>query len=147
MSLNLPAGFFAAAALAAFGALGHRASLAAAFAPAEHLHHVGADLGAIAVLAVLVLALARAQLALDVDLRALLQVLAGDLGEAAEEGDAMPLGGFLLLAARLVLPRVGRRDANVGDGVTARQIFGFRVGAEIADDDDLVHRCHITPLV
>src|SRR6185436_10439766 len=81
--------------------------LAAALAPAEHLHHVAADLGRVAVLAVLVLPLARAQAALDVDLRALFQVFAGDLGETAEEGDAMPLRRFLFLATRLVFPGVG----------------------------------------
>src|SRR5262245_51880007 len=57
-----------------FSRLGAR--LAAAFAPAEHLHYVAADLGAVAILPFLVLPLARAQAALDVDLRALLQVLA-----------------------------------------------------------------------
>src|SRR5688572_9049934 len=88
-----------------FSRLGAR--LAAALAPAEHLHHVGADLGAVAVLTVLVLPLARAQAALDVHLRALLQVLAGHLGQPPEERDAVPLGGFLHLAARLVLPLVG----------------------------------------
>ncbi len=43
----------------------------AARAAAEHLHLVGVDLGRVAVAAFLVLPLARAQLALDVDLRAL----------------------------------------------------------------------------
>src|SRR5687768_17255937 len=96
-------------------ALGAR--LAAAPAPAEHLHHVGADLRRIAVLAVLVLPLARAQAAFDIHLRALLEVLAGDGGEAPEESDAMPLGGLLHLAAGLVLPFVGRGDADIGDRI------------------------------
>src|SRR3982750_1936697 len=43
---------------------------------AEHLHRVGDDLGRVAVLAFLVLPLARADAALDVDLRALLEVFA-----------------------------------------------------------------------
>src|SRR5262245_34494261 len=52
---------------------------AAAFAPAEHLHGVAANLGRVAVLAgLLVLPLAGAKLSLDVHLRALLQVLARD---------------------------------------------------------------------
>src|SRR6266850_7438295 len=83
------------------------ARLAGAGARPQHLHDVAANLGAVAVLPLLVLPLARAQAALDVDLRALLQVLAGDLGQAAEKGDAVPLGGLLHLAARLVLPAVG----------------------------------------
>jgi hypothetical protein len=152
MSSNLP--FFApacAGAAPAFGSLrrllGHGTAFAAAFAPAEHLHLVGADLRGVAILAVLVLPLARAQAAFDVDLRAFLQVLAGDFGKAAEERDAVPLGGFLLLAARLVFPRFRGRDADVRHRIAARQVFGFRVSAEIANDDHLVHRSHVTPLV
>src|SRR5687767_851117 len=74
------------------------ARLAAALAPAEHLHHVGADFRRVAVLAVLVLPLARAQAPFHVHLRALLEVLSVDGGEAPEEGDAMPLGRLLHLA-------------------------------------------------
>src|SRR6266850_7506005 len=61
--------------------------LAATGARAEHLHGVGDDLGRVAVLAFLVLPLPRAQAALDVDLRAFLQVFPGDLGEAPAEHD------------------------------------------------------------
>ena len=96
-----------------------------AAAAAEQLHAVGDDLGRVALLAFLVLPLARADAAFDVDRRALLQVFARDLGGLAEERDAMPLGVLLLLAA-LVLPRVGRGDADVGDRVAARQVARFR---------------------
>jgi hypothetical protein len=47
----------------------------------QHLHLVGADLCGVALVAVLVGPLARAQRAFDIDLRALAQVLAGDLGQ------------------------------------------------------------------
>src|SRR5262245_46250201 len=123
-------------------ALGAR--LTATFTPAEHLHRVAADLGAVAVLAgFLVLPLARSQAAFDVHLRALLQVFARDLGQAAEKRDAVPLGGFLRLAARLVFPAIGGGDANIGDGLTARQVTRLRVRAQVADDDYLVDRCHL----
>src|SRR5262245_30131932 len=69
----------------------HLARRAAAFAPAEHLHHVATDLGRVVRLAVLVV-LARAQAAFDIDLAALLQVLAGDFREPAPEADPVPLG-------------------------------------------------------
>src|SRR5690606_25975563 len=49
----------------------------AAATAVEHLHLVGDDLGGVAVVTLLVLPLARAQAAFDVDLRSLLQVLAG----------------------------------------------------------------------
>src|SRR5690606_25943089 len=79
------------------GAFGRRARLrgpgrggivarpATAFPAPEHLHGVGADLGGVAVLPVLVLPLAGAQASLDIDLRALLQVLARHLRQPAEE--------------------------------------------------------------
>jgi hypothetical protein len=86
----------------------------ASHAGAEHLHAVGHDLGGVLVGAVLVLPLARLQAPLDVHLRALFQVLARDLGELPEEGDAVPLGLLLLLAV-LVLPCLGGRDRHVGD--------------------------------
>src|SRR5262245_46007933 len=120
------------------------ARLAAALAPSQHLHGVAADFGAVAVLAgLLVLPLARAQAALDVHLRAFLEVLAGDFRQAAEEGNAVPLGLLLHLAARLVLPAVGGGDADVGDRLAAGQIAGLGVCAEVADNDHLVHRCHL----
>src|SRR5688572_5663115 len=56
-------------------ALGARFRRAAALARTQHLHGVAADLGRVVRLPVLVV-LARAQAALDVDLRALFQVLA-----------------------------------------------------------------------
>src|SRR6266850_6804080 len=79
--------------------LGHcltalRSRLAGPGARAEHLHGVGDDLRAVAVLAFLVLPLARADAALDVHLRALLQIFARDLRKPAEEGDSVPLGGL-----------------------------------------------------
>src|SRR5215467_4423705 len=124
-----------------------RARVAHPRAAAEHLHALGDDLGRVALLAFLVLPLARAQRALDVDLRALLQVLARDLGEAVEEHHAMPLGALLLLAARLVLPLVGGRDRDVGDRAALGGVAGLRIAPEVAYDDDLVDRCHVYPSV
>src|SRR5258706_8145838 len=69
-----------------------------ALARAQHLHLVGDDFRRVLVGPVLVLPLARLQAPFDVDLRALLQVLARDLGELAEERDAMPFRLLLHLA-------------------------------------------------
>src|SRR6185436_4558298 len=118
------------------------ARLTGARARAEHLHAVAHDLGGVAVLAFLVLPLARAQAALDVDLRALLQIFAGDLGQLAAEDDAVPLGLLLLLAARLVIPLERRRHRNVGDRRAVGHIACLGIAPEVADQDDLVHRCH-----
>src|SRR3990172_5929783 len=118
------------------------ARLSRPLAPAKHLHRVGDDLGRVAVMALLVLPLAGADAALDVDLRALLQVLAGDLRQAPEERDAVPLGRLLLLAARLVLPAIGGRDADIRHALAARQIASLGVGPEGSHQDHFVHGCH-----
>src|SRR3954454_17310750 len=124
---------------------GLRARLPRAGARAEHLHRIGHDLGAVAVLALLVLPLARADAPLDIDLRALLQVLARDFGQATEESNAVPFGCLLHFSARLVLPAIGGGEANVRNRVAARQILCLRVRTEITDQNYLVYRCHFTP--
>src|SRR5690606_10853167 len=71
----------AAAALEAAPA-GRSATRAAAFpAAAEHLHVIGDDVGEIALLAIIAGQFAVGDASFDVDLRALLQVFAGDLPE------------------------------------------------------------------
>src|SRR5690606_20536329 len=110
---------------------------------AKHLHLVGDDVGRVAFDALLVGVLVGAQRAFDVDLAALLQVLTGDLGQAAEEFHAMPLGAFLLLAGLLVRPLLGGGDADRGDGRAGRRVPGLRVVAQVAYQDDLVDAsCH-----
>src|SRR5207248_5480671 len=94
-------------------ARGSRARPAAA--AAEHLQIVADDLGRIALVSLLILPLARVQAPLDVDLRALAQVLARDLREPPEERHAMPLGALLLLAGLLVPQAFARRHAPVRD--------------------------------
>src|SRR5258705_10166799 len=76
--------FLGFAGLAGFAALARAAGAAAA---AQHLHVVRDDFRRVTVVALLVLPLARAQPSLDVDLRTLAQVLAGDLAHAAEQRD------------------------------------------------------------
>ncbi len=121
----------------------HLVVAASAFArAADQLHPVGHDLGRVLLDAVLVGVLARLQPALDVDRAALLQVLARDLRLAAEQDDAVPLGAFLLLAA-LVLPLLGRRDVEVGDRIAAGRVARLRIAAQVAEQDHLVHRCHL----
>src|SRR5688572_11353563 len=111
-------------------------------ARAQHLHSIGHDLGGVLVVAVLVLPLARLQPPLDVDLRALLEIFARDLGQPPEEGDAVPLR-LLLLLALLVLPRVRGRDRDVRDRRAVGHVAGLGIAPEVADEDHLVHRCHV----
>src|SRR6266850_2903499 len=108
----------------------------------EHLHAVGDDFGGGALLAFLVLPLARAQRSFDVDLRAFLQVFAGDLGQAAEEHDAVPLGAFLFFSARLVFPGVGGGGRNVGDRSAFGVVTRLGIAPEIAYENHFVYRSH-----
>src|SRR5271168_3361605 len=78
---------------------------------AEALQH---DLGRVAVGARLVLPLAGLELALDIDLGALLAVLLRHLAEVlVEDHDVVPLGLFLALARGLVAPGLRGRDREV----------------------------------
>jgi len=120
-------------------AAAHAVATAHALAAAQHLHVLGDDVGRVTLDAVLVGVLAGLQAAFDVDRGALLEVLAHDLGQAAEERDAVPFGQFLLFAGLAVLRLVRGGDRDVRDGVAARHVADFRVAAEVADDDDLVN--------
>src|SRR5581483_4755727 len=112
----------------------------------EALQH---DLGRVAVLPVLVLPFAGLQLALEINLRTFLEVLLGDLGEAfAEDDDAVPLGLLAPLAGRLVAPAFGRGHPQSDDRAPILGAADLGVGAQIADENDLVDAaCHRTLLV
>src|SRR5262245_3455020 len=103
-------------------------------------HH----LGGVLVLAGLVLPLARLQLALEIDLRALLQILLRDPAKTfVEDHDAVPFGLFLAFAGGLVAPGFRRGHAQIRDRPTILRAPDLRVLPEIADEDHLVDRtCH-----
>src|SRR5262249_46347030 len=97
---------------------------------AEFLQH---DLGRVAILAALVLPFARLQLAFDIDLRALLQILLGDLGEVVvENDDIVPLGLVLALAGILVAPGLGGGDPEIDDRVARIEPPDFGIRPQIA---------------
>src|SRR5213592_4586654 len=80
------------------------------------------------------------QLALDVNLGALLQILLGDLAEPLiEDDDPVPLGLFLALAGRLVAPAFGGRHVQIGYWPPILGPPNLRVLAEISDQNHLVH--------
>src|ERR1700722_5535469 len=124
------------------------ASTARTAAPAEHLHLVGDDLGGVAVAAFLVLPFAGAQPALDIDLRALAQVLGGDLAQAPEQRHVVPLGAFLLLAGLLVLPTLGGCEPHVGHRHARGHGPRLGISAQMTDKDDFVDAArHVLPLM
>src|SRR5471032_2676595 len=117
----------------------HAAAFTHALTAAQHLHLLGDDVGRVLFDAVLVGVFAGLQTAFDVDRRAFFQVLADDFSQAAEEGDAVPLGQLFLLAGVAVLRFERGRHGDVGDRVTARHVANFRIATQIADDDDFVN--------
>src|SRR3546814_9854286 len=92
----------------------------------EHLHLVGDDLGEVLLHPVLDGVLVVADLAFHVDLRALEQVIAGDLAELAEAGHPVTLGVFLRIPVA-VPADAGGRQADLGEGPRSDE---RRVGQE-----------------
>src|SRR3712207_2982233 len=83
----------------------------------------------------------RSQLALQVHLRALLQVLLSHAGQVlVEDHHRVPLGLLLALARGLVLPGLGRGNPQVHHRIAAAQPTNLRVPPEIANQYHLVHR-------
>src|SRR4029077_16924703 len=83
---------------------------------------------------------ARLQLALEVNLGALLQILLGDLAKALiENHDPVPLGLLLALAGSLVAPAFRGGDAEIGDRTPILCAPDLRILAEISDQDHLVY--------
>src|SRR4029077_21280880 len=82
-------------------------------ASAEHLQIVADDLGRVALVALLVLPLARPQASLDVHLRSLTQKLSGNLSPSAIKRSPVPFGPLLLLTGLLVAPALARRYTQV----------------------------------
>src|SRR5215510_12479623 len=99
------------------------------------------DFGRVAVLAGLVLPFARLKLPLDVNLRALLQILLSNAGEVLVEDDhAVPLGLFAPLAGRLVAPVLAGGYPQIDDRPPIVGLADFGVGPGIAVENDLVDR-------
>ena len=97
------------------------------------------DFGRIAILAVLVLPFSGLELALDINLGALLQILLGNLAETfTKDHDAMPFRLFFPLAGVLVAPGIRGRNAQIGDRTTVLCALDFRVGAEISNQNDFI---------
>src|SRR6476646_1882154 len=103
----------------------------------EALQH---DLGRVFVLPRLILPFARLQRTLEINLRALLQVLLGDPAKSfVEDDDAVPFGLFFPLAGRLVAPGLRRGHAQIRDRAPVLRTPDLGILAEIADEDHLVH--------
>src|SRR5262249_17879522 len=99
-------------------------------------HH----LGGVLVLARLILPFARLQLALEIDLRALLQILLGHPAKPLVEDDhAVPFGLLAALAGCLVAPGIRGGHAQIGDRPAVLRAPDLGIFAEIADQDRLVH--------
>ena len=112
---------------------------AALAAGIEHLHVKDYDLGRIALLAALVVPRAGLQLAFDIDLAALFEVLLGHLGLPTPEHEPMPLGSLLALPCIAVIPAFRSRQAEIGYGHSVRRVAYFGIAAQIADQNYFVY--------
>src|SRR5262249_50767670 len=129
------------------------AGIAAGAAGVEHgefaakaLQH---DFGRVFLLTRLVGPFARLQLALDIDLGALVQVFLGHVHNALiEDDDPVPLGLLATLAGVLVAPAFGGGKREVGDTRAVLRAADFGIAAQIAHQNDLIHAtCHdVSPL-
>src|SRR5947209_6811658 len=120
---------------------GRTVGLEVAAAPAEHLEVLADDLGLVPLLArLLVVPGTRLEPSLQVDLLALGEVLAGDLGLLAPDDDLVPLGLLLLLAV-LVPPAAVGGQGEAGDRLPRRGRPHLGVAAQVADQDHFVDHC------
>src|SRR5262249_19067761 len=80
----------------------------------------------------------------EINLRALLQVLLGDLGEPlAEDHHAVPFSLFAPLAGVLVPPVLRCGHPQIDDWTPVLGAADFRISAQITDENDLVDAaCH-----
>src|SRR5690606_66273 len=84
--------------------------------------------------------LAGLKLPFEINFRALLQILLGDLAKTfIENDDAMPLRPFPALAAVPIAPAFARRNAKVTDGTPVVHITNLRIRPEIADKNDFIN--------
>ena len=91
--------------------------------------------------------LAGPELALEVHLRPLAQILLGDLAQAlGEDDDTVPFGSFTALAGVAIAPSLCRGNGKVHDRLAIIHVPHVGVAPEIADQDDLVHTPRHTPL-
>src|SRR5579863_7439539 len=116
-----------------------------AFAASAEQHQVvHDDLGHVFLLAAgLVVPGMGAQAALDVNLVALLQILAGNLRGARPGGDVVPLGAVLPVAVFVLEAFVGGQT-KLGHGRALGRVFHFGIFAQVAEKNDLVDTfsCH-----
>ena len=100
----------------------------------EHLEIEDEDFGGVAVLPVLVLPFARANLAFHEYMRALAQVLRGNFGLPSVKDKVVPFGGFALFASLFVFPAFGCGDAGVGYCAAVGEGAVFGVAPEVSDE-------------
>src|SRR5690606_34381349 len=118
------------------------ARVAALAGRTQELEGLRVDLGRLPLVAVLVLPVPRAELALDVDGAALVQVAGALLGGLRPRHDPMPLGALFAVAVA-VREDVGRSDREVGHRLSALGVAELGVAPEVADQDHLVDARHV----
>src|SRR5271170_3724764 len=115
------------------GARGH-----AVTATTQHPETIRHNLETGPLLALLVLPFAGLDPAFDENQRALLQVLLGNFGLFAPDHNLVPLRALLPFTVAILIRFVGG-DAEIGYGLAAGGVAGFRVAAETAKKNNFIH--------
>src|SRR5262245_56245241 len=118
-----------------------RGAGAPAASAAQQHYAIAPHPGAFPLVAVLVGVFVGLKPAFDVYLLALHEVLGERLGLLPPQIDVVPLRALLTLAA-LVVPDLGGRKAEFGDGSTARRIAQLGIATEVSDENDFINRSH-----
>ena len=117
--------------LVAAAAARHAAAAASAAAAEQH-DLVAADLGGVALVAVLVVPLARLEAAFDVDLLALRQVFRSATRPTLPQNTTRCHSVFSCRWPRLVVPHFGGRHVERRHGGAARRIAQLGIASEVA---------------
>ena len=114
-----------------------RCATAVVIPPAQHFHFVGDNVVCGTLDTVFALIFSALDAALQINLAAFAQVLAGDFGQTAVHGDVVPFGTLYALAVAVV-PSFAGGDAEIADGLAVGHVADFGVATETADKDDFV---------
>ena len=100
----------------------------------------------VTIITVAVLPFAGAQAAFDINLAPFFQEAFDHADQAVTvDGYAVPFGALFAFTGGAIFPLFRRRNAQIGDFAAILERLNFRIGAKIADQNDLVdaasHRC------
>ena len=114
-----------------------RCAAAVVITPAQHFHFVGDNVVCGTLDTVFALIFSALDAALQINLAAFAQVLAGDFGQTAVHSDVVPFGALYALTVAVV-PSFTGGNAEITDCLAVGHVADFGVAPQAADKDDFV---------